>query len=120
MRLPVFVHNLLSFRARTSPNLRRLQIVGASSYVQEDGRFGFVVTLHAGRDMPCDCLDVLAPDGRVLSTKSLAEHSATQAELTHELTDVAVESTIKYVFVRARRRERGYDGQRFKVELPAR
>jgi hypothetical protein len=77
------------------------------------------VTLRSGRDVPCDALDILAPDGRVLGTRSVVEQSPSEEQRTHELTDVAVESAISYVFLRARRRERGYDGQRFRVDLPA-
>jgi hypothetical protein len=118
MRLPQFFQTLFARPARTGGAGRRAQIVAAESFFQADGRFRFLVTLWCVRNVPCDGLDVLSPDGRVLGTCRLVEEGEDGRQRTHELADVSVERTMGHVFLRVRRRERGYDGQRFRVELP--
>lgn len=118
MRWPHFVHDLLAGGARAGNAGRRPQILGATPFLQEDGRFRFQVTLQHVPNVFCDALDVLSPDGRVLGRCPLLEQGNAIREPIHELADVAVEQEIGFVFLRVRRRERGYDGQRFRVELP--
>lgn len=117
MPWPELVRRLLGDGAR-EPGVRRPQIVGAEGFLQNDGRFRFLVTLRSGRKISYDGLDFLSPDGRVLGTRTLVAKDDDRQEHTHELADVALEPAIGYVFLRVRRRERGYDGQRFRVLLP--
>lgn len=117
MAWPEFVRRLLGDGAR-EPGVRRPQIVGAQGFLQKDGRFRFLVTLRSARKISYDGLDILSPEGRVLGTRTLVAHDDDRKEHTHELKDIGLEPAIGYVFLRVRRRERGYDGQRFRVMLP--
>jgi len=118
MRWPEFVRNLVAATGRNRDGVQRPDILVARSFLQQDGRFRFLVTLGSSRNRPCDGLDVLSPDGRILDMRLLVEQGGHLEERTHELTDIVVERAVGYVFLRVRRREHGYDGQRFKVELP--
>jgi hypothetical protein len=64
-----------------------------------------------------DAVEVLGPDGRVITRHELAQPQAEQP-FTHVLADVRVPVGVQRVTVRVHHKPRGYDGQTVSIQLP--
>lgn len=82
--------------------------------------FDFRVTvLSNDRDAGyyADAIEILGPDGAVLSRYEL-QRPQTEQPFTHELGDMRVPVGIQRVTVRVHHKPRGYDGQTVSIQLP--
>ncbi len=85
------------------------------------GTWRFHVTVahaDAGWDHYADKWDVVAPDGRVLGTRTLLHPHEDEQPVTRSLGGVAVPDDIARVGVRAHDSVHGYGGREAKVALP--
>jgi hypothetical protein len=121
VQLPDLVRRLFAIGVRRRSAVRQEEIAEATSLLQADGRFRFLVRIDPAADdkRRWDAFEILSPDGRVLGARAVPEERSGDRPVLHELADVFVPAGIAYVFVRFRRVARGYDGQTFKIVLPA-
>jgi hypothetical protein len=96
-------------------------VLGVEVSRSGDGLYRFDVTVrHAdtGWDHYADAWDVVAPDGRVLGTRTLLHPHETEQPFTRSLSGVAVPAGITEVLVRAHDSVDGYGGAEVTVALP--
>lgn len=95
-------------------------VVRVEAQRQADGTFSFQVTVrHAdtGWEHYANRWDVLAPDGRVLGTRTLYHPHVDEQPFTRSLTGVAIPKAVTRVRLRAGDSVHGYGGEEMEVEL---
>lgn len=109
-----------------SPNVApagEADIVSASARANGDGSFTVEATVrHAdeGWDHYADAFDVLAPDGTVLGTRTLAHPHVEEQPFTRSLRRVEVPDGLAEVVVRAKDSVHGHGGAQVTIPLPGR
>lgn len=100
-----------------------VKIVDVEAHQQQDGRYGFSVTLkHAdnGWDHYADRWQVLGPAGQVLGERVLLHPHVNEQPFTRSLSSVSIPRQLSSVRVRAHDKLHGDSPQLFKVPLPGR
>lgn len=100
-----------------------VRILDVKTTLQQDGRYGFSVTLkHAdeGWDHYADRWQVLGPDGTVLATRVLVHPHVDEQPFTRSLSAVAIPAGLTTVSVRAHDKLHGDGPELFEVPLPGR
>lgn len=83
--------------------------------------YDFDVTIRSndsGWDRYADLIEVLGPDGKVLSTRVLEHPHEQEQPFTRDVTGVDVPRGITEVTIRAHHKPAGYDGATLRVTLP--
>ena len=83
--------------------------------------YDFDVTIRSnetGWDRYADRIEVLGPDGKVLSTRILEHPHEQEQPFTRDVTGVEIPSGVTEVTIRAHHKPAGYDGATLRVTLP--
>lgn len=100
-----------------------VRIVDVDAKLNQDGRYGFSVTLkHAdnGWDHYADGWQVLSPEGKVLGERVLLHPHVNEQPFTRSLSGVVVPAGLKRVSIRAHDKVHGHSPDLFQVTLPGR
>lgn len=95
-------------------------VVGAEASESADGTFVFDVTVRspdAGWDQYADLWEIVAPDGTVLGSRTLAHPHVDEQPFTRSLRGVVLPEDIEQVTVRARDLVEGFCGMEFDLEV---
>lgn len=101
----------------------QVRIVDVEARQQQDGRYGFSVTLkHAdnGWDHYADRWQVLGPEGKVLGDRVLMHPHVNEQPFTRSLSGVVVPAGLKEVSIRAHDKVHGDNPDLFEIPLPGR
>ena len=96
-------------------------VIGATVEHRTGRIYDFDVTVRSqetGWDRYADRIEVLGPDGKVLSTRVLEHPHEQEQPFTRDVTGVDVPRAITEVTIRAHHKPAGYDGATLRVTLP--
>ena len=113
---------IFAFLFFCSPSLAgEADVLDVQATPEGDGAWRFSVTVeHAdeGWDHYADAWDVLAPDGSVLGTRTLAHPHESEQPFTRSLGGVFIPDDVMRVTIRARDSVHGYGGAEVTIDLP--
>ena len=122
MRAPRTTVFLMLVLLQISPaGAGKADVVDMSMSPQADGSYHFDVTVrHAdtGWKHYADKWEILAPDGTVLATRTLAHPHVREQPFTRYLDDVRIPADVKKVRLRAHDKVHGFGGKEVIADVP--
>lgn len=98
----------------------KADVIEAEAELENRGTYRFEVTVRhddEGWDHYADRWEVVAPDGRVLGTRTLFHPHETEQPFTRSLSGVKIPNDVDGVIIRARDSVHGYGGKEIAVKL---
>ena len=96
-------------------------VIGATVEHRTARIYDFDVTIRShetGWERYADRIEVLGPDGKILSTRVLEHPHEQEQPFTRDVTGVEVPRGVTEVTIRAHHKPAGYDGATLRVTLP--
>ena len=96
-------------------------VVGGKANKMRDGTYRFSVTVRHGDTgwrHYADKWEVVAPDGKVLATRTLLHPHENEQPFTRSLLGVRIPPGVQHVTVRAHDKVHGHGGKELRIDIP--